>query len=243
MCFDPYRVYEHCKLQYDEMKTLVVDNFVSMVNARKFMLGDMPDYSVVNDATHNYKGKSLDVCTNLCNSASIYLPWNKTVAVTLTWNLNVLSKYFAIFPLVADTMGNNILYNISWYLCQEEGFSDLHFDRLSLTKVRNEASGNNLDDRFGVHMENLRLLDTVYGLGNIDYVCLKVLGCHHPQYNDDQKVAFGLNVGGYFLPCGSSDCEKNGFQLEPESDILDSDTTSDDDFMVRKVVTKRSQGK
>ena len=110
------------------MKTLVVDNFVSMVNARKFMLGDMPDYSVIDHATHNCKGKSLDVCTNLCNSASIYLPWNKTVAVTLTWNLNVLSKYFAIFPLVADTMGNNILYNISWYLCQEEGFFDLHFE-------------------------------------------------------------------------------------------------------------------
>ncbi len=61
MCLDPYRVYEHCKLKYDEMKTLVVDNFVSMVNARKFMLGDVTDYSVMDNATHNCNGKSLDV--------------------------------------------------------------------------------------------------------------------------------------------------------------------------------------
>ncbi len=71
MCLDPYRVYEHCKLQYDEMKTLVVDNFVSMVNAQKFSLGNTSDYFVVDDATHNSNGESLDVCTNLCYSASI----------------------------------------------------------------------------------------------------------------------------------------------------------------------------
>ena len=46
------------------MKTLIVDNFVSMVNTQKFMLGDITDYSVMDDATHNCKEKSLDVCTN-----------------------------------------------------------------------------------------------------------------------------------------------------------------------------------
>ncbi len=70
VCLDPYRVYEHCKLKYDEMKTLVVDNFVSLVNARKFNLGNMSDYFVVKDTTHNSNGESLDVCTNLLNSAS-----------------------------------------------------------------------------------------------------------------------------------------------------------------------------
>ena len=239
ICFDPYKLNELCKFEYDELKTLIVDNFTSMVRAGKLSLGEISDYMVVEDAIHMSNGESFDVCTNLRDSASIYLPWTRTVAVTITWNLRYLSKYFAIFPMTCEQMGNNILYNVSWSLCQEEVFFDLTFDRLSLTKVKNEASKHQLFDRFDVHTKNLRLLDSIYGLGSIDYICLKVLGCHHCFYENDDFKAFGLNVGGFFFPPFSNDNEKHGFQFESESE---SSTSEDEDFL-KKTVRKYKRSK
>jgi len=126
------------------MKTLIVDNFVSMVRSRKFSLGDISDFTIIDDAIHICKGKKYKVCTNLENSASIYLTWNNTVAATITWNLKLLSQYFAIFPLKSEQMGNNILYNITWSLCQEENIHNPKFDQLTFNIVMNETSKNNL---------------------------------------------------------------------------------------------------
>jgi hypothetical protein len=238
ICIDPCRLFEHGKLEYDEMKTLIIDNFVSMVRARKFSLGDISDFMIVDDAIHMCNGKTYNVCSNLVTSASIYLPWNNTVATTITWNLKHLSQYFAIYPLKSEQMGNNILYNITWFMCQEENIADLKFDRLTFNTVINEASRNKLDDRFGVHARNLHLLDSIYGLKNIDYVCLKVLGCHHNQFEHDGLISFGWNCGGYYCPLANSEVGHQGFQIEPEDD-----TTSDDDIIFLKNSKKGGQSK
>ena len=48
---------------------------------------------------------------------------------------------------------------------------------------------------------NLQMLNDKYGLNNVDYVCLKVLGCHHASYISSEHVeGFGMTVGGFFVP-------------------------------------------
>ena len=48
----------------------------------------------------------------------------------------------------------------------------------------------------------LQMLNSKYGLENINYVCLKVLGCHHKSYVISQYLeGFGMTVGGFFFPC------------------------------------------
>ena len=81
------------------MKTLLVDNFVTMVRAKKNSLGEISDFKSIGDVVHSSHGKTYKVCTNLATSASIYFPWNNTVATTITWHLKYLSQYFAIYPL------------------------------------------------------------------------------------------------------------------------------------------------
>ena len=125
-------------------------------------------------------------------------------------------------------MSNNLLFNVIWLLCQEENIGDLKFDQLTFQTVMNEASKNNLDDRSGVHAENLHLLDSIYGLKNIDYVCLKVLGCHHSQYEDDGGIAFGLNLGGYFCPVARANLGQQGFWLESEDEKTSKNPSEDD---------------
>ena len=45
---------------------------------------------------------------------------------------------------------------------------------------------------------NLQLLNNKYGLNNIEYVCLKVLGCHHASHvNSEHVEGFGMTVGGF----------------------------------------------
>jgi hypothetical protein len=225
------------------MKTLVVDNFVTMVRAKKFSLGKISDYRTVGDVVHFCDSENHHVCTNLVSSASIYLPWNNTVATTITWHLKHLSQYFAIYPLKSDQMNNNILFNVTWLMCQEDNLGDLKFDQLTFLTVMNEASKNKLDDRSGVHAENLHLLDSIYGLKNIDYVCLKVLGCHHSQYEDDGGIAFGLNLGGFFCPVSRASSGQQGFRLESEDDNTSENDTSEDDIIYLKTFKKGVQGK
>jgi hypothetical protein len=72
-------------------------------------MGEMPEYRIVEDAQHIGEGKQYDVYTNPVSSASIYLPWNVTVAAAITWIHDKLSGYFSIYPLISEQMGNNIL--------------------------------------------------------------------------------------------------------------------------------------
>jgi len=225
------------------MKSLLVDNFATMVRAKKYSLGNVTDYRTVPDVVHFCNGKAHNVCTNLVTSASIYLPWNNTVATTITWHLKQLSKYFAIYPLRSEQMSNNILFNVTWLLCQEENIRDLKFVQLTFNTVMNEASKNNLHDQSGVHAENLHLLDSMFGLKNIDYVCLKVLGCHHDYYVDEGGIAFGLNLGGIFCPASRASLEQQGFRLELEDDLTSEDDTSEDDIIFLKTLKKGGQGK
>ena len=100
-----------------------------------------------------------------------------------------------------------------------------------------------MDDRSGVHAENLHLLDSIYGLKNIDYVCLKVLGCHHCRYEDDGVIAFGLNLGGFFCPVSRANLGQQGFWLESEDEETSEDDTSEDDIIFVKTLKKGGQGK
>ncbi len=143
ICIDPYRLFEHGKLEYKEMKTLLVDNFVTMVRAKKISLGEISDFKSIGDVVHSCHGKTYKVCTNL---ATIYFLWNNTVATKITWHLKYLSQYFAIYHLKREQMRNNILFNVTWLLCQEENIRDLKFDQLTFNTVMNEASKNNLHD-------------------------------------------------------------------------------------------------
>ena len=192
------------------MKTLVRDNFVSMVKSKKFEMGDISDYVVAKEFPHIHRGEVCEVVTNVVNSASIYLPFNSTVAAMTMWNLSTLSKYFAIFPLSLDSMGNNVLFN----LIELERFErrtqslpfgpSLPFGNVTIPTVMNEASKYDLADRSGGHKKNLHLLDSIYVLKNIDYLCLKVLGCHHPDFDkelvSEEQKGFGMTVGGYYFP-------------------------------------------
>lgn len=74
-----------------------------------------------------------------------------------------------------------------------------------------------------MHKKNLHLLDSVYGLHSVDYLCLKVEGCHHSCF-DQNSIAessngFGFNIGGCFYPAddsfGGSPCFE--FKLEEGS--------------------------
>ena len=95
-----------------------------------------------------------------------------------------------------------------------------------------------MDDPFGVHAGNLHLLDSIYGLKNIDYVCLQVVGCHYNQFDDDGLISFGCNCGGYCCPLANSKVGDQVFQIEPEDDA-----TSDEDIIFLKNLTKGGQSK
>ena len=48
----------------------------------------------------------------------------------------------------------------------------------------------------------LQMLNTKHGLDNINYVCLKVLACHHESFAITHHLeGFGMTVGGFFFPC------------------------------------------
>lgn len=78
----------------------------------------------------------------------------------------------------------------------------------------NKTSRKILEDQYGVHARNLHLLDSMYGLSNIDYVCLKILGCHHPQFHDENLNELGLTEGGQFPPLVDGNVEQQDFELE-----------------------------
>ncbi len=154
VCIDPLRLYESNKLEYKELKVLVTDNFVSMVGANKFELGELSDYMIVEENSHLSHGNFWDVITNPVKSASIYLPFNPDVAALIIWNLKHLSKFFAIYPLSSESMGNNILYNITAMdVFAKYSFIPV-FGPPSFSAVMNEANKNNLDDSYGIHKKS-----------------------------------------------------------------------------------------
>ena len=217
ICIDPYRLFEFNKLEYEEMKTLVRDNFVSMVKSKKFEMGELSDYVVVKAFPHIHRGEICEVVKNVVNSASIYLPFNSTVAAMTMWNLSTLSKYFTIFPLSLDSMGNNVLFNLTELERLERRISSLPFGNVTIPTVMNEASKHDLADRNGGHKKN-------HVLKNIDYLCLKVLGCHHPDFDkelvSDEQKEFGMTVGGYYLPGDPNSSGNPIFNSTQKDDIL-----------------------
>ncbi len=151
VCIDPLRLYESNKLEYKELKVLVTDNFVSMVGAHKFELGELSDYMIIEVCSHLSRGNFWDVITNPVKSASIYIPFNASVAALIIWNLKHLSKFFAIYPLSSANMSNNILYNITaMEVFAKHSFIPV-FGPVSFSAVMNEANKNNLVDSYGIH--------------------------------------------------------------------------------------------
>ena len=146
-----------------------------MVGAHKFELGELSDYMIIEVCSHLSRGNFWDVITNPVKSASIYIPFNASVAALIIWNLKHLSKFFAIYPLSSANMSNNILYNITAMdVFAKHSFIPV-FGSVSFSAVMNEAKKNNLADSYGIHKKNLHLLDSIYGLGNVDFHFLRDL--------------------------------------------------------------------
>ena len=155
-------MYKSNKLECKEFEVLIVDNFVSLVRAHKFMLGQISDYRVVEEFFHLFCGEKWDIITNTMNSSSICLPFNASVATVITWNLKTLSKFFAIYPLSIESMENNVLYSLLEMESLERRNPLGACGSVTYSSVLNKANKCNLLDRSGKHKENLHLLDSIY---------------------------------------------------------------------------------
>lgn len=137
-------------------------------------------------------------------SASIYVPWSTTNAAAIMSSIEKLSKYFAIYPLSGLNMKHNILLDVTNKARElnQEYFFEMHSPP-TLKDIQNRVSHfdksllctNEVTDL-------LQMLNTRYGLDNIRYVCLKILGCHHESFSVTQQFeGFGMTEGGFFFPC------------------------------------------
>ncbi len=137
-------------------------------------------------------------------SASIYVPWSATNAGAVISLIEVLSKYFAIYPLTGMNMKQNILLDAT--IKANELHSQYYFEMDSppqLKSIQNMVARHNEFLQCPPEVTYiLQLLNDKYGLNNVDYVCLKVLGCHDASYTSSAHVeGFGMTVDGYFFPC------------------------------------------
>ncbi len=173
---------------------------------KKLHLGDFDNYEVFGGVYHCFGNEIMKCFTS--DSAMVYVPWNVTNAASIVSCISVLSKYFAIFPMSEMSMRHNILLDVTRKanLLQDEYFFDL-ISPPKLKVIQNEVA------RFSSAMSCpsqvtglLLLLDKKFGLDNIDYVCFKVLGCHHSSYSSSKfDKGFGMTVGGFFFPCFEND--------------------------------------
>ncbi len=111
-------------------------------------------------------------------------------------------KVFAIYPLNGKTLKQSILLDVTFKANDLQ--SKFYYEMDSPPKLRviqNGAANNNECFQCPPDVtNNLQMLNNKYGLNNVDYVCVKVLGCHHASYvNSEHVEGFGMTVGGFFF--------------------------------------------
>ena len=176
-------------------------DLISLFNMKKIKMGTFDDYELFEGVYHCLGNTQLPCYTSA--SASIYVPWSATNAGAIISSIEVLSKYFAIYPLNGKTLKQSILLDVTFKAndLQALFYYEMH-PPPQLRVIQNEVAKNNESLQCPPYVtNNLHLLNDKYGLNNIDYVCLKVLGCHHASYvNSEHVEGFGMTVGGFFFP-------------------------------------------
>jgi len=183
------------------MEKFFGSDLISLFNMNKIRMGTFDDYNLFEEVYH-CDGVNQYPCYTSA-SASIYVPWSATNAGAIISSIDVLSKYFAIYPLTGMQMKQNILLDVSFKansLCRKLLFQ--MESPPSLKSIQNMVAKHNRSLQCPPDVTKiLLLLNDKYGLKNIDYVCFKVLGCHHASYiNSEHVEGFGLTVGGFFFP-------------------------------------------
>lgn len=183
------------------MCTFFQSDLLSLLNMKKISMGKFDDYTKFSGLHHCIGNEQLTCYASA--SASIYVPWTTTNAAAIISSINILSQYFAIYPLSSKDMRHNILFDVT--ITANVFQSTQYFDMTSpkLKVIQNEVAkfSSSLTCPLEVG-EMLHLLDDRFGLENIGYVCFKVLGCRHASYSSSTCTkGFGMTLGGFFFPC------------------------------------------
>ena len=191
------------------MRHFFQSDLISIVHMKKMYMGNFDAYELFDGVYHCFGDTQISCYASA--SASIYVPWSTTNAAAIMSSIEELSKYFAIYPLSGLNMKHNILLDVT--IKAREIHQEYHFELScppKLKDIQNRIShfDKSLLCTYEV-ADLLQKLNTRYGLGNIRYVCLKILGCHHKSFAVTQQLeGFGMTVGGFFFPCFDHDCEK-----------------------------------
>ena len=176
---------------------------------KKIHMGNFDDYEFFGGIHHCFRDTQCSCYASA--SASIYVPWSTTNAAAIMSSIDTLSKCFAIYPLSGRNMKHNILLDVT--IKAQENYQNDFFELSSpkLKEIQSEISHYDKSIQCPSEVTDLlHMLNSKYGLENIKYVCLKVLGCHHKSFANSQYLeGFGMTVGGFFFPCFEKhdDCE------------------------------------
>ncbi len=139
-------------------------------------MGRFHDYELFDGVYHCFEDTQSTCYTSA--SASIYVPWSTTNAAAIISSISELSKYFAIYPLTTMNMKHNILLDVTIKAneIQNQYFFQMDFPPL-LKGIQNMVAKCNESIQCPSEVTYiLQMLNNKYGLDNIWYVCLKVLG-------------------------------------------------------------------
>ena len=184
-------------------------DLISIIRMKKIHMGNFDAYELVDGVYHSFGDTQISCYASA--SASVYVPWSMTNAAAIMSSIEELSEYFAIYPLSGLNMKHNILLDVT--IKAREIHQEYHFELScppKLKDIQNRVSHFDKSLQCTYEVADLfQKLNTSYGLGNIRYVCLKILGCHHKSFAVTQQLeGFGMTVGGFFFPCFDHDCGK-----------------------------------
>ena len=188
-------------LKYPEMCKFFRQELIALLNEKRFNMGDFADYQRFDEIEHLEGSSNIQCFTS--GSASVYVPWTVHSAAAIVNSLKVLSQYFAIYPMSCMEMNHNILLDVSEranVLQDSVSFTLPPVPKIKEIEQKIATFESSLKCPDGV-TTILKKLDHYYGLKNIDYVCLKMLGFHHPSFIPVESMnGFGMSLGGFFLP-------------------------------------------
>ena len=191
------------------MRDFFQSDLITILRMKKIHMGNFDDYEFFGGIHHCFRDTQCSCYASA--SASIYVPWSTMNAAAIMSSIDTLSKCFAIYPLSGRNMKHSILLDVT--IKAQENYQNDFFE-LSSTKLKEiQSEISHYDKSIQCPSEVtdlLHMLNSKYGLENIKYVCLKVLGCHHKSFANSQYLeGFGMTVGGFFFPCFEKhdDCE------------------------------------
>ena len=141
-------------------------------------MGNFDDYEFFGGIYHCFR----DIQSSCYASAlaSIYVQWSTMNAAAIMSLIKDLSKYFAMYPLSGRNMKHNILLDVT--IKASAIFQQSFFELPSPPKLKDiQTKISHYDSSIQCPHEVadlLQMLNAKCGLENINYVCLKVLGCH-----------------------------------------------------------------